>query len=298
MVYDQSYSQVNYDFQPSLLKVLSTVESGLSKQAVVEVKEGDPVVDSSGTPTDADGNLLTLKKGLKVRDEGGNEVTFDTGTVKMKQLTVTYQWNEGMKWSDGEPIVKADFELAYNHDCDPKSGAVDYSTCQSIQKVDFTSDTEFTVTYKPGYAAYLSMISPIGLYPSHQKLGGANEGKTLADIPAADWGALAEIAETPLSTGPYVLKTWEKGVKLDLEANPFYFRGEPKIKKITILIVADTNQAVAQLLQGQVDVVGSETLGAGPEVQTVLDAQKEGKVQVLIEASATWEHIDFNLFVP
>jgi hypothetical protein len=56
---------------------------------------------------------------------------------------------------------------------------------------------------------------------------------------------------------------------------------------------------VAQLLTGDVDVIGSETLGAGAEVQTVLDAQAAGQpVQVLIEASATWEHIDMNLFVP
>jgi hypothetical protein len=45
-----------------------------------------------------------------------------------------------------------------------------------------------------------------------------------------------------------------------------------------------------------VDVIGSETLGAGPEVKTVLDNQD--KLQVQIVASATWEHIDINLFVP
>ena len=66
------------------------------------------------------------------------------------------------------------------------------------------------------------------------------------------------------------------------------------IKKVTILMIGDTNQAVAQLLTGDVDVIGSETLGAGPEVQTVLDNQD--KLQVLIEPSATWEHIDMNLF--
>ncbi len=285
-------SQVDYDFQERLFK-LSTVESGLSVINEVEVKEGDPVIDFSGTPTDADGNLLTLKAGLKVKQSDGTDVEFSGGTVKMNQLVVTYQAQPNLKWSDGEPVVKADFELAYKIDCDPAIGAVDYSICQSIQSVDFTSDTEYVVTYKPGYMAPLSFLPPIAMYPAHQVL---SDGRKLADVPSTEWSALPEIAETPLGVGAYVIKNWEKGVKMELEENPYYYKGPLKIKKIVVIFVPDTQQAVAQLLTGDVDVVGSETLGAGPEVQTVLDNQD--KLQVLIEPSATWEHIDMNLFIP
>jgi len=296
LVFDSVTTQVNYDFQPNMLKELATIENGDATNNDVEVKEGDPVVDSSGTPVDADGALLTLKKGVKVKAADGTDVTYDTGTVKMKQLVVTYKFVDGLKWSDGQPVVKADFELAYAHDCDPKSEAVDYSVCQSIQKVDFTSDTEYTVTWKPGYQAALYFLAPIGFYPSHQVLG---DGTNLKDTPAEKWSSLKELAETPLSTGPYMVKNWEKGVKIELEANPYYWRGDVlKIKKLTILIVQDTNQAVAQLLNNEVDVIGSETLGAGPELETALKAAAEGKIQVLVEASATWEHIDFNMYLP
>jgi len=292
LVNEQAYSQVDYDFQPRLAE-LSTVESGLAKIGEVEVKEGDPVLDSSGTPTDADGNLLTLKAGLKIKTADGQEVEYSGGTVKMKQLVVTYKWQPNLKWSDGEAVKKEDFQLAYKIDCDPAAGAVDYSTCQSIQGVDFTSDNEYTVTFKPGYFNSLSFLPPISIYPAHQTL---SDGRKLADVPVTEWGALPEIAETPLGVGPYILKSWEKGVKMVLEENPYYWKGPLKIKKITIVFITDTNQAVAQLLTGDVDVIGSETLGAGPEVKTVLDNQD--KLQVLIEASATWEHIDMNLFVP
>jgi len=292
LVAEQAYSQVGYDFQ-SRLAELSTVESGLASNNDVEVKEGDPVVDFSGTPVDADGNLLTLVPGLKVKNTAGEEVEYESGAVTMKQLVVTYKWQPNLKWSDGEPVKAADFELGYKTDCDPTSGAVDYSICQSIQSVDFTSDTEYTVTYKPGYQAALYFLPPIGIYPSHQVL---SDGRKLADVPASEWGALPEIAETPLGVGPYILKNWEKGVKMELEANPYYWKGPLKIQKIVVIFIPDTQQAVAQLLTGEVDVIGSETLGAGPEVQTCLDNQD--KLQVLIEPSATWEHIDFNIFIP
>lgn len=295
LVFDTSFTQVEYDFQASMMKELATIESGDAVNNDADVKEGDPVVDISGTPVDAEGNLLTLTKGVKIKTADGKELTYDTGTVKMKQLVVTYKWNAGLMWSDGKPVVKADFELAYAHDCDPKSEAVDYSTCQSIQKVDFTSDTEYVVTYKPGYQAALYFLAPIGFYPSHQVLA---DGTNLKDTPVEKWSALKEMAETPLSTGPYVVKNWEKGVKIELEANPYYWRGvdKLKIKKITILIVQDTNQVVAQLLTGDVDAVDSSTLGAGAELELVL--KNTDKLQVLVAPSATWEHIDFNLYIP
>jgi len=294
LVFGKAFDQVDYDFQPAQAQ-LSTVESGLAVVNEVDVNEGDPVVDSSGTPTDADGNLLTLTQGLKIKTSDGQEVEYSGGAAKMNQLVVTYKWDPTLTWSDGEPVVQADFELAYKNDCDPTSGAVDYSTCQSIQSVEFNG-SDYTVTYKPGYSNSLYFLAPIGYYPAHQVL---SDGRTLADVPTAEWSALPEIAETPMGAGPYVLASWEKGVKLELTANPNYYKGEVKIKNVIILIVQDTQQAVAQLLTGDVDVIGAETLGAGAEVQTVLDAEAAGEpVQVLIEPSATWEHIDMNLFIP
>jgi len=137
-------------------------------------------------------------------------------------------------------------------------------------------------------------VYTVGAYPSHQVLA---DGRKLADVPAAEWGTLPEIVDDPLSNGPYVLDSWEKGQSMTFTANPNYYKGEPAIKTVIIKFIADTNQAVAQLLTGEVDVLGTETLGAGAEVQTVLDAATAGDVQAFTIASPTWEHIDFNLFV-
>ena len=82
---------------------------------------------------------------------------------------------------------------------------------------------------------------------------------------------------------------------MKLTVNP-HFTPAPAIKNITVTFIPDTNTAVAQLISGDVDWLDTATLGGGPEVQTVLDATKEGKVQSQIVASPTWEHIDFNLF--
>ena len=294
----RSWTQVDYDYQPDQLTKLSTIESGLAKNNDVEVKEGDAVLDADGNPTDSKGELLKLAAGMKVQNSKGDVVTVKAGDkITMKQLVVTYQFVKGNKWSNGSPVVKADFELGYKQDCDKKSGATTFNTCNSIQKVDFTSDNEYTVTYKPGYQSPTYFLNPIGFYPSQQVIQSEKfKGKKLAEVPAESWATLPEIAETPLSTGPYIIKKWDRAKSITLEANPNFYKGAPKIKKVTVVFIADTNQAVAQLLTGAVDALGSETLGAGNEVKLVLDAKD--KIQTQIKASGTWEHIDFNLNVP
>ncbi len=293
LVFESQISQYNYNYQTDLQAEIPTIDNGGLVINTVDVAEGTEIIDATGQATDADGNMITLSAGVSIQNDAGEVVTFEGGSASMRQLVVSYKFQDNLTWSDGEPVKQADFELAYANDCNEESGAVDYSTCRSIESVEFTGDTSFTVTYKPGYFAPLSFISPIGLYPSHQVL---SDGRTLADVPTTEWSSLPEIADTPLGVGPYILTEWNKGQSLVLEANPFYWGGELAIKKITILIVQDTKQAVAQLLTGDIDVIGSETLGAGEEVQTVLDNQDT--LQVLIEPSATWEHIDMNLFIP
>jgi ABC-type transport system substrate-binding protein len=277
----------DYDYQPVGLDGLSTIESGRATNVDVEVKEGDIVWNT-------DGEAVPLAPGVEITTADGETITYQGGTVKMKQLTVTDKWISGIKWEDGEPLKKADFELAYKINCDPDSGATSLTYCNSIKSIDFKSDTEYTVTFHPGvqWPTYFAGAG-LGAYPSHQVL---SDGRKLADVPAAEWQTLPEIIERPLSNGPYILKEWVKGQSMTFEANPNYYKGEVKVKKVIIKFIADTNQAVAQLLTGEVDVLGSETLGAGSEVQTVIEAGKEGKIQAFVVASPTWEHIDMNLF--
>jgi hypothetical protein len=55
---------------------------------------------------------------------------------------------------------------------------------------------------------------------------------------------------------------------------------------------------VAQLLSGDIDYLEKATLAGGAEVQTVVDAAAQGKVQMKLVPSPTWEHIDMNMYLP
>ena len=283
----RSYTSLNYDFQPYWVTKLSTLESGLAQNNDVEVKEGDKVLDAAGDPVE-------LKAGVKVKDSTGADVEFKSGTVKMKQLVVKYEWRPDLKWQDGSPVTQADIELGHKTACDKESGATSFITCDKTQDIKFDSGS-YTVTWLPGVQDPLYFLAPYGYYPSKQPIesNATYKGKTLADVPAKDWPTLKEVAEAPWSSGPYMIKSWDKGQKMTFEANPYFFMGPPKTKNFVISFVTAEN-AEAQLLAGQVDLLGSETL-AGLTEQLV-DGEKKGVVKNYVIAGATWEHIDINLF--
>ncbi len=280
---DMIETSLNYDYQPAQVKQLATIENNKATNNDVEVKEGDKIYD-------ADGNVVELKAGVKIKDTTGADVEFKGGTAKMKQLVVTYEWKDGTKWSDGEPLKAADFELYYKVRCDRDSGATSYINCDKTQKIEF-ADNGYTVTWLPGVQDPLYFRAPYYIYPSHRKLA---DGRMLADVPAKEWATLIEVAEMPIDIGPYILKEWVKGEKMVFEANPNYVLGEPKTKNLVIAFVSAEN-AEAQLLGGQVDLLGSETLAGLTE--TLANAEKEGKIKTAVIAGATWEHIDIGMFL-
>ncbi len=292
-VFNTSY---NYGFQPVLYEgdEFPSLDNGGAVNAEVEIKDGDVVVNADGdVGTLKDGKLVDIEGkelGLTGKNLAGEDVQIAAG-AKLPQLTVTYKFKPH-SWSDGEPVKKADWELGYKVACDRESGAVSYFTCDRVVSYEALDDNSYKVVYAAGYQPPQYYLAPFGYYPSHRKIG----DKTLAEIEPKEFKNLPELTDTPLGTGPYVIKSWERGQRITLEANPNYWKGEPKVKNIVVQIFdANPAGAVAALLQGTVDVVGKETLGAGQELQTVIEENAKGTIVAEPIASPTWEHADFNL---
>jgi ABC-type transport system substrate-binding protein len=278
-----------------------TIENGGAKLSEVSVKEGDKLVDANGNLVTVKGGKLVDDKGAEVKEQKVKNAKFEVidfkADTKLPQLGVTVKYKPDV-WSDGEKVKKADYELGYKVTCAKDSGATSYFGCDRTQNVGFPDDNTLVVTYVPGYTPPTYYLAGYGALPSHQiiKSENAYKGKKLSEVATKDFKTLPEIAETPMSTGPFVLDKWEKGKQMVFVANKNYTGAKPKLNRIIISFKGDTNGAVAALLNGEVDIVGSETLGGGTEAEVVLKAAKDGKIAAESIASATWEHIDFNLF--
>src|SRR5262249_23544278 len=91
------------------------------------------------------------------------------------------------------------------------------------------------------------------------------ESKVAAVAPA-DVPKLPYFTDEYIGNGPFKLVSWSHEEEMDLAAFDDYYLGRPKIDRIIVRDVPDTNTQVAAILSGDVDVL----LPTGVDVDTAL----------------------------
>ena len=142
-LYTNYINTLSYDYQADGLVKIPSLADGDAVINSVEVNAGDTVLDSAG-------EAVTLEDGVEVTTSDGETVAFAGDALMMDQLVVTFQMEEGITWSDGEPVTADDsvysFELA--SDPDTPSSKFTIERTASYVAVD-DSTTEWTSI--PGY---------------------------------------------------------------------------------------------------------------------------------------------------
>jgi peptide/nickel transport system substrate-binding protein len=78
----------------------------------------------------------------------------------------------------------------------------------------------------------------------------AKKHATPDDPWATKWASTSLVA-----FGPYVIRSWEAGNRVVMEANPNYWQGPPKIKRIIYQVVPESASRLALLKEGKVDLI-------------------------------------------
>jgi len=295
LLYGQGYTTRNYDYQPLLYQALPSLDNGGVSSADVSVNVGSTVVDVTG-------QAVRLVAGVRVLNAEGQVVEFDgSGPLMMKQLFVTSAYLNDIKYSDDSSLTKGDIELTDKVACSTDAGLPVSQACTWLAHATYNDDLSVSYALWPGaqptdYTLFLAnQLNRGGPYPSERKV---DDDRLLVDVPTKDWANLSVVTQRPLGIGPYVLSSWDKGKQMTFEANSHFILGAPKIKRLQIVFLVDTTQAISKLLAGEVDVLGSEVLGTGPELQALATLAKAGRVKLYVQPGAVWEHLDFALWKP
>lgn len=168
-------------------------------------------------------------------------LTVTTEDLKIaNDLALEYSVSEdGMVWTvdirndvfftDGEQLTASDVAFTYNL-CKEKSSVNDFTMLNRAEAVD--EDTvKFHMTTP--YSIWPYTMAVVGIVPEHAY--------------SADYG------EHPIGSGRYILKQWDKGQQIILEANPDYYGSEIRMKKVTILFMEE-DASLAAAMGGQVDM--------------------------------------------
>ena len=171
--------------------------------------------------------------------------TQGNGGISRDGDTITFHIRKGVKWSDGQPFDADDVVFSFGVMNNSANNITSRDGFDLITKIDEPDKFTVVVHLKKPYSPFI---------PTFFGTGGGNP----CLLPKHILGSLPSINEAPYNNlpvgiGPFRYTAWRHGDAIELEANPNYWRGLPKLKKIVYKIIPDRNTALTQLQTGEID---------------------------------------------
>ncbi|HEY1977953.1 MAG TPA: peptide ABC transporter substrate-binding protein [Candidatus Baltobacteraceae bacterium] len=210
--------------------------------------------------------------------------TQPNGGISKDGKVITWHLRRGVRWSDGAPFNADDVVFSTNAVNNPANNEVGRDGWNLITKID--EPDKYTVVYhlsKP-YSSFLpTFFGSAGANPSvlpKHILGG------LPDINHAPYNS------KPVGIGPFRVVSWSRGDKIELEANPYYFRGLPKLKRITYKLIPSYDTLLTEMRSGEVDLWPL----VGPSY--IYQTKTIPNIQTDVIPGTYYSHLDFNVTRP
>ena len=189
----------------------------------------EPLIQSTLTVTNTDLTIgYDLATGYTVSDDG---------------LTWTVTLRDDVSFTDGEPLTAEDVAFTYNT-VKESSSVTDLTM---LDRAEATGDTTVVFHMNTPFSVWPYTMAYVGIVPEH----------------AYD----ETYGEHPIGSGRYILKQWDKGQQIILEANPDYYGQKPEMERVTILFLEE-DAAFLAVQAGQVDLAYTSA--------TYADQQPEG----------------------
>ena len=176
----------------------------------------EPLIQSTLTVTSLD---LTIENDLALKYAASEDGML--WTVKIR---------DDVKFTDGEPLTAEDVAFTYNT-VKASSSVNDFTM---LDYAEATDDTTVLFHMTRPFSIWPYTMAVVGIVPEHA-------------YDSTSYGS------NPIGSGRYVLKQWDKGQQVILEANPDYYGDAPLMKTVTIVFMEE-DAAFLAAQAGEVDL--------------------------------------------
>jgi peptide/nickel transport system substrate-binding protein len=150
-----------------------------------------------------------------------------------------FKLRRGVTFSNGDPFTSADVKFSVEKILDPAYKSQQVPRVDTVARVEAPDPlTVRFVTKRP------TPLPPAITRPIF-----------IADAKFWQEHGDAYVAEHPMGTGPYVLKSWRRDDALELEANPRYWGGAPAIAHVVFKPIPEAGTRVSALRTGATDLI-------------------------------------------
>lgn len=276
---------------------LQTTRSGASYTIPGTLRYGDldeptslnPLLRLDAVSTDLDmfifGFFFNLDDKLHLVPELATEVpTLQNGGISKDGLTITYHLRHGVKWQDGVPFTSHDVVFTTNAILNKNNNLQSRNGWDKVASIEAVGPYEvkfhLTEKYAPAIATFFAEPGDYPVLPAHllEKYPNINQ---------------VSFNTSPVGTGPFKFVRWVHGDRIELEANPLYWRGPPKLQHIIFKIIPKDTTILVQLETHEIDAWFRAPSNLYTEYQKL---KPEYRVQ--FEPAFVYSHIDFNMKEP
>ncbi len=197
----------------------------------------DPTVDTSAIGINLFLNIFDQLSQITA-DGGVAPNLAESWEVNDDQTVWTFTIRDNVLFHDGGKLTIDDVLWTYRKIlADAKSPNRAYLT--KIKTLDRLDDRRLRFTLLEPFVTFDRQVSLISIVPraAYEKLGPR------------------QFSLTPVGSGPFKVRRWEKDSALELEANMAYWGGAPKVQKVIFRPVPSEASRAAALLSGELDIV-------------------------------------------
>lgn len=245
-----------------------------------------------GTTTEDFVNRLMFEPLLSA-DDRGNPVpmlarivpTQANGGVSKDGRTITYHLVTNARWTDGVPVTSADVAWSWSAIENRANDIVSRHGYDDVRSIATPDPHTVVVHLKQPFSPFVNTFfaesdQPYSIVPKH----------VLERYP--DINHLAFNAAPTVSDGPFKFVEWRRGDRIVLTANPAFFRGAPKLQRITLQFVPNEDTEVNLLRTHALDYVYQPSIQTFPALSGLPDARI-----VWVNVNG-YEGIEFNVSHP
>ena len=225
----------------------------------------------------------SLGNGLAVR-----EALPDGGTG----LRLTFRLRQGLAWADGAPVAPADFVFTWQASRDAATGFLAGEFWRRILEVRAEDARSLSVLLDGVTFDFVQAASFAPLRAAIEQPRWAADPATYRNRSAYE----TEPTLPGLWLGPYRVAAVQPGSAITLDRNAHWPGPAPALRRIVIRAVENTTALEAQLLAGQLDMVG--VLGLPTDQAAALETRVGPRFRFRQVGGLGIEQIEFNLDNP
>jgi peptide/nickel transport system substrate-binding protein len=164
----------------------------------------------------------------------------DRWEISEDGLTYTFHLREGVTFSDGTPVTVEDVVFSFERLLAGADWGWLYADMSTVRSIEATGEREFEIVLGERRASFLDTlcIHVTSIVP-----------KKLVEEQGEDFW------ESPVGSGPFMVKEWVRGDHITLVRNPYYWEeGKPYLDEVEIKMVPDDSTRMLKFRGGELDL--------------------------------------------